>query len=172
MGGGEALTVTQFAPYLEASATEVTVPHGETGTATVTAMDTQGEMVEFTVDPADAGTVSDDGNSVTLSATGDATVTVSAMAGGVAMDPVTVVFSKPPPELQTESTEVTFSDFGAEASASVTAIGFDEGAVIKFSYEATADFQAMEDGASLTITTASAGTVTVTATDGMDSASR
>lgn len=171
VGGGEALMVTQFAPFLEASATEVTVPHGETATATVTAMDTQGEAVTFTVDPADAGTVSDDGNSVTLSATGDATVTVSAMAGGVAMGPVTVVFSKPPPELQTESTEVTFSDFGAEASASVMAVGFDEGAVIKFSYEATADFQAMEDGASLMITTASAGTVTVTATDGTDSAS-
>ncbi len=171
VGGGEALTVTQFAPFLEASATEVTVPHGETATATVTAMDTQGEAVEFTVDPADAGTVSDDGNSVTLSATGDATVTVSAMAGGVAMGPVTVVFSKPPPELQTESTEVTFDDFGAEASVSVMAVGFDEGAVIKFSYEATADFQAMEDGASLMITTASAGTVTVTATDGTDSAS-
>ncbi len=171
VGGGEALTVTQFAPFLEASATEVTVPHGETATATVTAMDTQGEAVEFTVDPADAGTVSDDGNSVTLSATGDATVTVTAMAGGVAMGPVTVVFSKPPPELQTESTEVTFEDFGAEASVSVMAVGFDEGAVIKFSYEATADFQAMEDGASLMITTASAGTVTVTATDGTDSAS-
>ena len=171
VGGGEALMVTQFAPFLEASATEVTVPHGETAMATVTAMDTQGEAVEFTVDPADAGTVSDDGNSVTVSATGDATVTVSAMVGGVAMGPVTVVFTKAPPELQTESTEVTFDDFGAEASVSVMAVGFDEGAVIKFSYEATADFQAMEDGSSLMITTASAGTVTVTATDGTDSAS-
>ena len=171
VGGGEALTVTQFAPFLEASATAVTVPHGETAMATVTAMDTQGEAVEFTVDPADAGTVSDDGNSVTLSATGNATVTVSAMAGGVAMGPVTVVFTKAPPELQTESTDVTFEDFGVEASVSVMAVGFDEGAVIKFSYEATADFQAMEDGASLTITTASAGTVTVTATDGTASAS-
>ena len=171
VGGGEALMVTQFAPFLEASATEVTVPHGETGTATVTAMDTQGEAVEFTVDPADAGTVSDDGNSVTVSATGDATVTVSAMAGGVAMGPVTIVFSKPPPELQTESTEVTFADFGAEASASVTAVGFDEGAEVKYTYTASTDFLATEDASGVMITTASAGTVTVTATDGTDSAS-
>ena len=171
VGGGEALMVTLFAPYLEASATEVTVPHGETGMATVTAMDTQGEAVEFTVDPADAGTVSDDGNSVTVSATGDATVTVSAMAGGVAMGPVTIVFSKPPPELQTESTEVTFSDFGAEASATVTAVGFDEGAEVKYTYTASTDFLATEDASGVMITTASAGTVTVTATDGTDSAS-
>ena len=81
---GDPLMVSQYAPFLEADATEVTVGHGETAMATVTAMDTEGEEVTFTVDPADAGTVSDDGNSVTLSATGNATVTVSAMAGGVA----------------------------------------------------------------------------------------
>ena len=130
VGGGEALTVVQFAPYLEASATAVTVPYGETATAMVTAMDTQGKMVEFTVDPADAGTVSDDGNSVTLSATGNATVSVSAMVGGVALGPVEVVFTKAPPELQTESTTVMFEDFGASASAMVTAVGFDAGAEI------------------------------------------
>ena len=170
-GAGDPLTVNDFSPSLEASATEVTVPHGETATATVTAVDTEGETVAFTVDPADAGTVSDDGNSVTVSATGDATVTVSATAGGVDLDPVTIVFMKPPPELSTESTEVVFDDFGAMASVSVAAVGFDEGAEINFTYEATADFQAMEDGASLTIMTGAPGTVTVTASDGTASAS-
>ena len=58
------------------SATEVTVPHGETATATVTAVDTEGETVAVTVDPAYAGTVWDESPSVTVSATGDATVTV------------------------------------------------------------------------------------------------
>ena len=42
-------------------------------------------------------------------------------------------------------------------------MNFAEGAEIDYSYEATADFQATEDGANLMITTASAGTVTVTA---------
>ena len=168
---GDPLMVSQYAPFLEADATEVTVGHGETAMATVTAMDTEGEAVEFTVDPADAGTVSDDGNSVTLSSAADATVTVSAMAGGVALGSVTVVFTKAPPELQTETADVVFDNFGAMASVSVAAVGFDEGAVIKFSYEATADFQAMEDGASLTISTGAPGTVTVTASDGTASAS-
>ncbi|MCY3683296.1 MAG: T9SS type A sorting domain-containing protein [Gemmatimonadetes bacterium] len=167
---GDPLMINQFSPFLEASATEVTVPHGETAMATVTAMDTGDEAVTFTV-AADGVESSEDGNTVTLSATGNGTATVSAMAGGVALDPVTVVFSKPPPELQTESTEVTFADFGAEASASVMAVGFDEGAEIKYTYTATTDFQAVEDASGLMITTASAGTVTVTATDGTDSAS-
>ena len=138
----------------------------------MTAMDTEGEAVEFTVDPADAGTVSDDGNSVTVSATGNATVTVSATAGGVATNSITVVFlQRAPPVLMTESADVVFDDFGAMASVSVAAVGFDEGAEINFTYEATADFQAMEDGASLTIMTGAPGTVTVSATDGTDSAS-
>ena len=93
------------------------------------------------------------------------------MAGGVALESVTVVFTKAPPELQTESADVVFDDFGAMASVSVAAVGFEEGAEINFSYEATADFQAMEDGSSLTIMTGAPGTVTVTASDGTDSAS-
>ena len=171
VAAGDPVMVNDFSPSLEADATEVEVPYGETATATVTAMDTEGEAVEFTVDPADAGTVSDDGNSVTVSATGNATVTVSATAGGVATNSITVVFTKAPPVLMTESADVVFEDFGAMASVSVTAAGFDEGAEINFTYEATADFQAMEDGSSLMITTGAPGTVTVSATDGTASAS-
>ena len=168
-GSGGTLKVNSFSPFLEASATAVEVPYGETATATVTAMDTQGEAVMFTVDPADAGAV--DGDTVTLSATGDATVTVSATARGVDLGTVTVVFTKAPPELQTESTTVMFEDFGTPASASVTAVGFDEGAEIKYTYTASTDFQAVEDASGVMITTADPGTVTVTATDGTDSAS-
>ena len=91
---------------------------------------------------------------------------VSAAAG----DPV-VVSGGSIPELETESTEITFEDFGAMATAMVTAVNFAEDATINFTYEATADFQAMEDGSGLTITTAAPGTVTVTATDGTSSAS-
>ena len=170
VAAGMPLMVNQYAPYLEASATEVTVPHGETAMVTVTVMDAGDEEVMFTVD-ADGVEYSMEGGTVTLSATGNGTATVSAMAGGVATNSVTVVFMKPPPMLMTESTEVVFDDFGAMASATVTAVGFDEGAVIQFSYEATADFQAMEDGSSLTIMTGAPGDVTVTATDGTASAS-
>ena len=138
--------------------------------ATVTAMDTEGEEVTFTVE-AEGVESSEDGNTVTLSATGNGTATVSAMAGGVATNSVTVVFAKAPPELQTESTDVVFDNFGATASVSVAAVGFDAGAEINFTYETTADFQAMEDGSSLTITTGAPGTVTVTATDGTASVS-
>ena len=53
----------------------------------------------------------------------------------------------------------------------VTAVDFPEDAEIKFSYEATADFQAMEDGAVLTLTAETPGDVTVMATDGTSSAS-
>ena len=92
---------------------------------------------------------------------------VSVAAG----DPV-VVSGGPIPGLETDAEDntVTF-DYGGMGSATVTAVNFDEGAEINFSYEATADFQAMEDGASLMITTDAPGTVMVTATDGTASAS-
>ena len=148
---------------LTADATEVAI--GADGAmATLTASgQADGADVVF-----EGATENDDGVSATVSASVASTATVTASVGDVMSNAVEVSFV---PSLQTESTEVVFDDFGASASASVTAVGFDEGAVIKFSYEATADFQAMEDGASLMITTASAGTVTVTATDGTASAS-
>ena len=84
-----------------------------------------------------------------------------AVAGG---DPLMVSVG-PRPGLETESTEVEFG-YGDMGSATVTAVNFDADAVIHFSYAATTDFQAMEDGNSLTITTDAPGTVTVTATAG------
>ncbi len=169
VGGGASLMVVQFSPFLEASATAVTVPYGETATATVTAMDTQDEAVAFTV-MADGVESSEDGNMVTLSATGNGTATVSAMAGGVAMDPVTVVFTKAPPELRTESTEVMFEDFGASAEAMVTAVGFDEGANIRFRITGGAGFATADGAATWKVTTSKPGAVTVVAEDDMGNA--
>ena len=77
---------------------------------------------------------------------------VSAAAG----DPV-VVSGGPTPALETESTDVEFDDFGVPKAVTVTAVNFEEDATINFTYEATADFQAMEDGSSLTITTETPG---------------
>ena len=113
-----------------------------------------------------------DGSMVSISAS----VTVFT-AGGMRVDAAAgeavMVSGGPVPELVTADgeTAITFEDFGTEASVSITAMNFEEGAEIDYSYEATADFTSMEDGASLMITTASAGTVTVTATDGTSSAS-
>ena len=118
----------------------------------------------LTLGPAFDGSMVSISASVTVFTAGG--MKVSAAAG----DPV-VVSGGPIPGLETESTEITFEDFGAMASAMVTAVNFAEDATINFTYEATADFQAMEDGSSLTITTGTPGTVTVTATDGTSSAS-
>ena len=155
---------------LEGPAEATIGPDGGSAMFTVSGQDDDAEVV-FSLAEGDEGvtlTENEDGVSATATASSVASATVTATVGDVMSNAVEVSFV---PSLQTESTEVVFDDFGASASASVTAVGFDEGAVIKFSYEATADFQAMEDGASLMITTASAGTVTVTATDGTASAS-
>ncbi len=167
---GDPLMINQFSPFLEASATEVTVPHGETVMATVTAMDTEDEAVTFSVTVDGNVTAEESDTAVTLSATGDGTATVSAMAGGVALDPVTVVFSKPPPELQTESTTVMFEDFGATASATVTAAGFDEGANIRFKITGGTGFATADGAATWMVSTDRAGDVTMVAEDDMGNA--
>lgn len=113
-----------------------------------------------------------DGSMVSISASVTVFTTGGMKVAAAAGDPV-MVSGGPIPELVTADgmTEITFEDFGTEASVSITAMNFEDGADIDYSYEATADFTSMEDGASLMITTASAGTVTVMATDGMSSAS-
>ena len=113
-----------------------------------------------------------DGSPFTINVASASLITTAGRTSATIGDAV-MASGGPIPELVTEDgvTEITFEDFGTEASVSITAMNFEEGAEIDYSYEATADFQAMEDGASLMITTASAGTVTVTATDGTSSAS-
>lgn len=110
-----------------------------------------------------------DGSLVSINAS--ATVFTTAGTKSAAAGDAVTVSSGPIPELETESTEVEFDDFGVPATVTVTAVNFEEGAAIKFTYEATADFQAMEDGASLTLTAETPGDVKVTATDGTSSAS-
>lgn len=119
-------------------------------------------------------TVNDDydGAEFSISASGKVIVPGVGRVDAAAGDAV-MLAGGPIPELVTDDgvTEITFEDFGTPASVSITAMNFAEGAEIDYSYEATADFQSMEDGANLMITTASAGTVMVMATDGTSSAS-
>ena len=159
----------QFAPFLEASETDVTVPHGETATATVTAMDIGDEEVTFSVE-ADGVEVSEDGATVTLSATGNGTATVSAMVGGVATNSVTVTFTKAPAELQTEMEEVVIPRDGS-ATATVIAVGFAEGAILDYSITGGAGLKTLDDGVSWEVTTGNPGDVSVTVTDGTETAS-
>ena len=113
-----------------------------------------------------------DGTPFTINVASISVITTAGKGTATIGDPV-MASGGPQPELVTADgmTEITFEDFGTEASVSITAMNFEEGADIDYSYEATADFTSMEDGASLMITTASAGTVTVMATDGTSSAS-
>ena len=173
---GAPLVVNGFAPFLEAD-TDVTdaliVPHGETVTVTVTAMDLRDEAVSFTVTTDGDAESSEDPESgtVTLSATGDGTATVMATAGGVDLDPVNVVFEKAPPELQTDMmTEVEIPRDG-EATATVTAVGFDEGVEPVLSITGAAGLKKLDDGVSWAVTTSTPGDVMVTATQGDDTAS-
>ena len=168
VAGGASVTVVQFSPYLEADKTEETVPHGGTATATVTAKDTRDEEVMFDVVVEGSVTYEKSDTAVTLSATDSGTATVSATSRGVVMDPVKVVFTMAPPELQTESTEVMFEDFGETASATVTAIGFDEGADLRFKITGGSGFASAAGAAAWTVSTDRAGDVTMEATDGTD----
>ena len=166
---GDAVMVTGFSPSLEASATEVTVPHGETAMATVTAMGTEDEEVIFAVEAEGVEYLREDGM-VTLSATGNGTATVSAMVGGVATNSVTVVFMKAPAELQTEMEEVVIPRDGS-ATATVIAVGFAEGASLDFSITGGEGFKTLDDGVSWEVTTSNPGDVSVTVTDGTETAS-
>ena len=153
-----------------ASATEVTVPHGETATATVTAMDIGDEAVTFTVEADGVEYSMEDGATVTLSATGNGTATVSAMVGGVATNSVTVTFTKAPAELQTEMEEVVIPRDGS-ATATVIAVGFAEGAILDYSITGGAGLKTLDDGVSWEVTTGNPGDVSVTVTDGTETAS-
>lgn len=154
MPAGGLSTIASDASSMTLIGVPATLDGGSYGTVTLTlSADYDGSMASISA-------------SVTVFTTGG--MKIAAAAG----DPV-MVSGGPIPELVTDDgeTEITFEDFGVEASVSITAMNFAEGAEIDYSYEATADFQSMEDGANLMITTASAGTVMVMATDGTSSAS-
>ena len=90
-------------PLLVADATEVVVPVGSTATATVTAMNfAEGATINFQVqgEMLEQVTSSQDGATLTLVASGSATVTVMATDGMTTTNPVTIVFVnsvRPPP---------------------------------------------------------------------------
>ncbi len=154
MPAGGLSTIASDASSMTLIGVPATLDGGSYGTVTLTlSADYDGSMASISA-------------SVTVFTTGG--MKIAAAAG----DPV-MVSGGPIPELVTDDgeTEITFEDFGVPASVSITAMNFAEGAEIDYSYEATADFQSMEDGANLMITTASAGTVMVMATDGTLSAS-
>ena len=152
-------------PYLMASSGSVTVAHGKSGSATVTVMDAvDGADISFDVQ-GDGVTHEVEGGVVTLTASGPATATVTATVNGFTTEAVSVVFVQAPVELQTDMGEVEVPR-GDTATAMVTAVGFDEGANIKFSVASAIGVQVSEDGATMTLTTGNIGNVTVTATDG------
>ena len=82
-------------PKVVADATLVSVPEGGTGTAMVTAMNFAADAtITFAVDPEDAVASSQDGATLTLTASGPVTVTVTASDGTTTTDPVTIEFAE------------------------------------------------------------------------------
>ena len=107
-----------------------------------------------------------EGATVTLTASAPTTAMVTAMVGDVASETVEVAFADAPPELRTETPSVTFEDYGVTGEATVTAVGFAEDAEIKFKIVGGAGFATADGAATWKVSTAVAGDVTVTATDG------
>ena len=109
----------------------------------------------------------EDGVSATVSASAVSTVTVTATVGDAPAATADVVFV---PSLHTESTVVTFDDFGDTASASVTAYGFPEGANIRFKITGGTGFATADGAGTWTVSTDKAGNVTMVAEDDMGNA--
>ena len=81
-------------PLLVADATEVSVPAGGTATATVTVMNFAADAtITFDVQGEDQVTTSQDGATLILTASGTATVTVTAWVGDVGSNAVTIEFN-------------------------------------------------------------------------------
>lgn len=176
--GAEAIAVADVAvminppppPSLMASATMVAVPYGGSNTAMVTAMNfDEDATITFTVDPMDAVEMSQDGNVLTLTASGDATVTVTATDGTETTDSVTIAFVEDePPFILTASDEMVTIPRGESAMITLTASGFDEGAEITFDVQSNIDGSVTitqeRQGAVLTLTASGPGSAMVTVT--------
>ena len=158
-------------PELVASATMVEIPYEGSAMVTVTAVGfAEGANIAFTVDPADAVEMSQEGAVLTLTATSAATVTVNAAVGDRAATPVTIEFTEEVvPTLMADMSILTIPR-GGTAVATVTGMNFDEGATITFNVtaEGSAMIEHSSQGATLTITGSGLGSsvVTITATDG------
>ena len=149
----------QGALTLSVDMTEVAIgPDG--GSATLTASG-QAEGAEVTFALAEGSAATLDG--ATVSASVATTATATASVGDVVSNAVEVAFV---PSLHSETPTVTFDDFGATAEASVTAIGFPEGAEIRFRITGGTGFATADGAATWTVSTDRAGVVTLEATDG------
>ena len=149
----------QGALTLSVDMTEVAIgPDG--GSATLTASG-QAEGAEVTFALAEGSAATLDG--ATVSASVATTATATASVGDVVSNAVEVAFV---PSLHSETPTVTFDDFGTTAEASVTAIGFPEGAEIRFRITGGTGFATADGAATWTVSTDRAGVVTLEATDG------
>ena len=153
---------------LTADPAEAIIPYGGSASSTLTASgQADGAEVMFTVE-GEGVEAAEDGATVTVSASAPTMATVTADVGGVKAT-ADVAFVDAPPELRTETPEVTFTDFGETGTATVTAVGFPEGAEIKFKIVGGAGFATADGDATWTVSTAVAGVVTLVAEDGMTS---
>ena len=149
---------------LEGPAEAAIGPDGGSATFTVSGQ-ADGADVTFSLAEGDEGvtlTENEDGVSATATASSVASATVTATVGDApASNSVAFV-----PSLHSETPTVTFDDFGATAEASVTAIGFPEGAEIRFRITGGTGFATADGAATWTVSTDRAGVVTLEATDG------
>ena len=135
----------------------VTIAPGGMGMVTVTASgQADGADVVFS----EGATENEDGVSATVSASGAGTATVTASVGDVVSNEVTITFEMGTLELSADETTVLIGADGGMAT--VTASGQAEGADVVFSEGATEN----EDGVSATVSSSSAGMVTVSASVG------
>ena len=153
---------------LVSSASEaVMVQPGGSGSATVTLMNlAEGEEFSFSIDPAELGTV--DGNVVTLSASGAATASVTAMVNGLTTGSVTVEFVQAPLMLSSDAEAAVTVLPGGSGMVTLTASGQAEGATVTFALGEGAEGVALtdnEDGTA-TVSASGAGMGTVTASVG------
>ena len=144
----------------------VMVAPGGSGSATVTLMNlAEGEAFSFTIDPAELGTV--DGNVVTLSASGDATVSVTASVNGLTTGSVTVEFEQGPLMLSSDADAAVTVLPGGSGMVTLTASGQAEGAEVTFALgEGAEGVTLASEGTTATVSASGAGMGTVTATVG------
>ena len=136
----------------------VTVMPGGMGMAMLTTSgQADGAEVAYRLEEGSEGATLD---GATVSASGAATAIVTAWVGEVGSDPVTIMFEMGALTLSADETTVLIGADGGMAT--VTASGQAEGADVVFSEGATEN----EDGVSATVSSSSAGMVTVSASVG------
>ena len=164
VGGGEALTVIQLSPYLDASVSEpVTVLPGGSGMATVTAMDVGNLEVAFALGEgsSEGVTLAFEGATATVSASGAGTAIVTATVGPtLTPDPVSIEFVQGPLTAASDAEAALVVMPGGSASATVSASGQADGADVMYKLEEGSEGATL-DGA--TVSASGPATAIVTA---------